>query len=170
MENELKEIKKNDFIGIGGKYLVFKLDECDYGIPIFLINEIIGLLEITPVPKTPLYMKGIINLRGTIIPIIDLRLKLDMLEKGYDPNTCIIIVNSPDNEKGFVGLAVDRVSEVFDISASDIEPSLKYDLSTASDFLEGIGKIKDKIIMLLNIPSIINFDETKGYVKDNANL
>lgn len=170
MENELKEIKKNDFISTGGKYLVFKLDERDYGIPIFLINEIIGLLDITPVPKTPLHMKGVINLRGTIIPIIDLRLKLDMLEKEYDSNTCIIIVNSSDNEKGFVGLTVDRVSEVFDISASDIEPSLKYDLSTASDFLEGIGKIKDKIIMLLNIPSIINFEETNGYVKDSANI
>jgi purine-binding chemotaxis protein CheW len=164
MENLLMDSEQSTSCIEGGKHLVFKLNERDYGIPILLVNEIIGLLDITPVPKTPTFLKGVINLRGTIIPTIDLRLKLDMTAKEYDERTCIIIVSSADSPKALVGLLVDMVSEVFDIPTSDIEPPLRTDLVGDVDFLKGIGKIKDKVIMLLNISSIINFEEIFKYV------
>lgn len=169
MSDSIDKICKDEF-AIGGKYLIFRLDERDYGIPILLVNEIIGLLNITPIPKTPSYIKGVINLRGNIIQTIDLRLKLDMQEKAYDVQTCIIIVKFSDNEKDIMGLIVDMVSEVLDIQDSNIEVPLNCNLVAGSNLLSGIGKIKDKVIMLLNIPSIINFEEINHYMDNSLDI
>lgn len=142
------------------KFLAFCLDKSDYGIPILKVNEIIGIVPITQTPKSPNYVKGVINLRGKIIPIIDLRLKLGMEEKKYDPSTCIIIINlEKDNETKQVGLVVDLVSEVCNIHASDIEEPPCYGIGIKSEILEGIGKIKNKVFMLLNIENIILSEE-----------
>lgn len=155
METLLGDFEKQEVKMLGGKYLVFTLEKRSYGISILSVNEIIGLLDITPIPKLPTYVKGVINLRGAIIPVIDLRLKLEMQEKEYDERTCIIIVNSNEEQNEQVGLIVDMVSEVFDIPNSDIEPSLKYNATNNAFFLEGIGKINDQAIMLLRVSSII---------------
>lgn len=154
-----------------GKHLIFKLSNRDYGIPIRFINEIIGLMDITPVPETPFFLKGVINLRGKIIPVVDLRLKFKMPEKDYDEKTCIIIVNLiSDNKKNeFIGLVVDMVSEVYNIPSSEIETSLQYGLDSEGKYLTGIGKIKEKVVMLLNIESIINIETINGILNQNKN-
>ena len=144
-----------------GKHLIFQLGERLYGIPILKVNEINGLMDITPVPKTPNFMKGIINLRGKIIPVMDLRLKFDMPEKEYDEQTCIIIVNIPvGNEKKQIGILVDTVSEVYDIPMSEIEAPPSYGTNNSEEsFLNGIGKVKGYVVMLLNIEKVVFSEE-----------
>lgn len=138
-----------------GKHLIFELAKRGYGIPILKVNEIIGIIDITPIPKSPAFIKGIINLRGKIIPIMDLRLKFGMPEKEYDKQTCIIIVNvSFGGIINQIGLIVDIVSEVFDIPVSEIEAPPKYG-SDKEEFLNGVGKVKGSVIMLLNIEKAI---------------
>lgn len=150
-----------------GKFLTFNLDENDYGIPILKVSEIIGITKITPVPKTPDFIKGVINLRGKIIPAMDLRLKFGMPEREYDQNTCIIIINlDVNNGQKQVGVIVDIVSEVCNILASDIEEPPTYGSSEDSDFLNGVGKIKDKVVMLLNIEKVIFAEEIMHLFKD----
>ena len=150
------------------KYLMFFLDEEYYGIPILKVNEIIGLMEITHVPRTPEFMKGVINLRGKIIPVMDLRLKFNMQERVYDEQTCIIIVEIViQNKKHFIGLVVDKVAEVVKIYNSDIESPPQYGQDAESGFLTGIGKVKDKVVMLLEIEMIVNCKEVVNLINEN---
>lgn len=151
------------------KYLMFYLNEENYGIPILQVNEIIGVMEITPIPKTPNFMKGIINLRGKIIPVIDLRLKFSMEERKYDQLTCIIIVELViAGHKSFVGVVVDKVAEVVNVYSNDVELPPQYGQEDENNFLTGIGKVKDKVVMLLDIESIINCQELVNLIKNNA--
>lgn len=143
-----------------GKHLVFLLEERGYGIPIMDVSEINGIVDITPVPKTPNYIKGIINLRGKIIPVMDLRLKFGMPPREYDEQTCIVIVNIvKNNVKKQIGVIVDTVSEVFNIPTSEIEPPPTYGTQADDGFLNGIGKVKDKVVMLLNIEKVVYSEE-----------
>lgn len=143
-----------------GKYLTFCLGKEDYGIPILKVREIIGMMEITHVPKTPEFIRGVINLRGKIIPIMDLRAKFGMEIKEYNERTCIIVVEVNIEEKRRqMGVVVDMVSEVLNIQKNEIEASLDYGATVEGDFLTGMGKIKGKVIMLLNIDKIVICDE-----------
>ena len=143
-----------------GKHLTFSLGNEEYGIPILKVKEIIGLLEITHVPQTPEFIKGVINLRGKIIPIMDLRLKFKMPERGYNERTCIIVVEVLIHEiKRLMGIVVDTVSEVVNIQSSEIEPPPQYGTKVEAGFLTGMGKVKGKVVMLLNIEQIINCEE-----------
>lgn len=152
------------------KYLMFLLNSEYYGIPILKVNEIIGLMEITPIPRTPDFMKGIINLRGKIIPIMDLRLKFKMSERAYDEQTCIIIVEIPINGKeGFIGVVVDQVAEVVNVLGSEIELPPQYGQENENGFLTGIGKVKEKVMMLLDIEKIVNCQEVVKMINDNKN-
>lgn len=151
------------------KYLMFLLDEEYYGIPILKVNEIIGLMEITKIPRSPIYMKGIINLRGKIIPIMDLRLKFKMTERTYDEQTCIIIVEIPfDNKINFVGIVVDKVAEVVNVNNSEIELPPQYGQEGGNEFLTGIGKVKEKVVMLLDIEMVVNCQEMVNLVAENT--
>lgn len=150
-----------------GKHLIFQLKDREYGVPILTVNEIIGIMKITPIPKTQDFIKGIINLRGKIIPVMDLRLKFQMPEKEYDEQTCIIIVNIQVGKiTKQIGVIVDVVSEVFNIPTSEIEAPPKYSSTKEEDFLSGIGKIKDKIVMLLNIEKVIYSEEMIKVLSD----
>lgn len=143
-----------------GKYLTFLLGNEDYGIQILQVKEIIGLMEITQVPRTPQFIKGVINLRGKIIPIMDLRLKFGMIEGDYNERTCIIVVEVVINgQKRLMGIVVDTVSEVLNIAQNEIESAPEYGTQVDGGFLAGMGKIKGKVIMLLNIEQIVNCDE-----------
>jgi purine-binding chemotaxis protein CheW len=144
----------------GGKFLTFLLGKEVYGLPIKKAKEIIGMMEITHIPKTQGYIKGVINLRGKIIPIVDLRLRFGMEEKTYTDRTCIIVieVNATETMR-LVGMAVDAVSEVVNIQKSDIEPPPQYDAQIEGDFLSGLGKTKEKVIMILDIEKILNREE-----------
>lgn len=151
------------------KYLMFFLNDEHYGIPILQVNEIIGLMEITPIPRTPEFLKGIINLRGKIIPVLDLRLKFSMDKKAYDEQTCIILVEvNINNLKNVIGIVVDKVAEVVKIYRSDIELPPKYGQDNEHGFLTGIGKVKDLVVMLLDIEEIINCNELNKYINNNT--
>jgi len=154
-----------------GKHLTFSLGKEEYGIPILKVKEIIGMMEITHVPQTPDFIKGVINLRGKIIPIMDLRLKFKMPEKEYNERTCIIVVEVATNEaKMLMGIVVDTVSEVLNIQGSEIEPPPQYSNNKIeSGFLTGLGKVKGKVVMLLNIESIINCEEMITLFNSSAN-
>lgn len=143
-----------------GKHLIFELDQRNYGMPIMEVSEVNKLIKITPMPKTPDFIKGIINLRGRIIPVMDLRLKFGMPEKEYDPETCIIIVNlKVGKTKEQMGVIVDRVSEVFDIPLSEIDAPPDCGTKAEEEIFTGIGKIKGKLVMLLNLKKILHSEE-----------
>lgn len=150
-----------------GKHLIFQLEKRDYGIPILTVNEIIGIMSITPIPKSPEYVKGIINLRGKIIPIMDLRLKFGMPEKEHTEETCIIIVNIRYKDAiKQIGIVVDIVSEVVDIPSSEIEDPPEYGVGANQDCLSGIGKVKEQVVMLLNIEKVIYSEEVIGLLSN----
>lgn len=138
------------------KYLTFELEQESYGIPILKVKEIIGMMNITHVPRLPKFVKGVINLRGKIIPVIDLRLKFGMEEKNYDDRTCIVVVElkTEDGVKTS-GIIVDMVQEVIDIDNSNIEPPPQRSSDVNNNFLMGIGKVKDKVIILLDAEKVL---------------
>lgn len=139
-----------------GKYLTFVLNNEEYGLEILKVREIIGVMDITPVPQTPPFVKGIINLRGKVIPVVDLRLKFTMPEIEYTKETCIIVV---DIGSRLMGIIVDTVSEVLDIATKDIEPTPSLGSDIKTDFILGMGKIKGKVKILLDINRVLTFDE-----------
>ncbi len=138
------------------KFLTFVLGSEEYGIEILRVREIIGLMDITIVPQTPDYMKGVINLRGKVIPVIDLRLKFSMQEEEHTQETCVIVAEVNNTS---IGIIVDSVSEVLDIKSGEIEetPSLGQGIDT--DFIMGLGKAEDKIIILLDIERVLSSEE-----------
>ncbi|MGE5559420.1 MAG: chemotaxis protein CheW [Bacillota bacterium] len=143
-----------------GKYLVFSLKEEYFGLPITKVKEIIGLMDITHVPKMPAYMKGVINLRGKIIPIMDLQVRFGMEGTQYSERTCIIVTEVQIQDiKRLMGIVVDVVVEVANIQSEDIEPPPQYEDKTDMSFLTGIAKGKDKVILLLEIECILNREE-----------
>ena len=142
------------------KLLTFSLGSEGYGISILKVKEIIGMMDITPVPRTPEFIKGIINLRGKIIPVLDLRLKFAMDEKEYNERTCIIVVEvDVNNIQKLLGVVVDMVSEVVTISSEQIEPPPEYGTSLEHNSISGIGKIKDRVVIILDINEVFLCDE-----------
>ena len=153
----------------GGKFLTFLLDQEIYGIPIKKAREIIGVMEITHIPKTKNYIKGVINLRGKIIPIIDLRLKFGMTEKPYTDRTCVIVIEIVTEQAHYlVGVAVDTVAEVINIQKNEIDLLPEYDAQFENDFLAAIGKLKDRVVMILDIEQILS-GEDLTYLKQKIN-
>jgi purine-binding chemotaxis protein CheW len=157
----------------GGKYLTFGLGNEGYGIPIRQVREIIGMMEITPIPKTPVFIKGIINLRGKIVPVVDLRLKFGLPEQPYSDRTCIIVVEiQSGGQQRLFGLVVDMVLEVVNVQAGDVEPPEQYDSVIDGKFMTGIGKLKNKVIVLLEMDQMLaqeeltSLKETKGVVEN----
>jgi purine-binding chemotaxis protein CheW len=140
----------------GGKFLTFFLAGEEYGIEILSVHEIIGMMPITSVPGTPEYICGIINLRGKIIPIVDLRSKFGMESKEQTSETCIIVVHVQGVE---VGIVVDRVSEVLNIAGGDIEPPPSFGKEVNTEYILGIGKSQSKVKILLNIDRVISSDQ-----------
>jgi purine-binding chemotaxis protein CheW len=140
----------------GGKFLSFFLKDEEYGIEILKVQEIIGMLPITRVPRTPESVKGVINLRGKIIPVTDLRSRFGMEEREITTETCTIVVQAAGLE---IGVIVDKVSEVLDIADAEVEdvPSFGTDVST--DYLLGIGNTNGRVRLLLDIDKILSGKE-----------
>ncbi len=143
-----------------GKYLTFNLADEEYGIGILKVKEIIGMAPITAVPQTPDFVKGVINLRGKVIPVVDLRRRFGMEEIAYTERTCIIVVEI-DGQAGTImmGIVVDSVSEVLSIKGEDIEaaPSFGTDLDTR--YILGMAKMEGGVKLLLDIDRVLNADE-----------
>ena len=157
-EAEVKRRKSRSFEA--GKFLTFKLGEESYGIAVLKIREIIRMQKITPVPQMPKYVKGVINLRGKVFPVIDMRLKFGLGEETVTERTCIVVVQIPgrDNTPTSVGLIVDAVEEVVTIGEDEVEETpdiAQFD----SEYILGIAKIKGEVTTLLDIDSVI-LDET----------
>jgi Chemotaxis signal transduction protein len=135
-----------------GKYLTFSLGNEMYGIEICYVTEIIGIQAITEVPELPAYMKGIINLRGMIIPVMDVRLRFKKPYQEYNNRTCIIVIKENDNS---IGLIVDRVAEVLMIGEEDIvnPPSI---MNAAQRFIKGMGKTGNEVKLILDCNMLIN--------------
>ena len=131
-----------------GKYLTFSLAGEEYGLEILKVREIIGMMDITAVPRTPAFIKGVINLRGKVIPVVDLRLKFGLPEGQRTEETCTIVVDVGSVETGII---VDKVSEVLDIAAGDIEDTPSFGSSVDTEFILGMGKAKGKVTILLDV-------------------
>ncbi len=140
---------------LGGKYLTFQLDNEEYGVEILKVREINGLLDITKVPQTPDFVEGVINLRGKVIPVIDLRAKFGLQRTSYNEQTCIIVVDVGM----LMGIIVDTVSEVNDIPENAIEPPPSLGRSVDTSFILGMGKVKDEVKILLDINKVLTVDE-----------
>lgn len=144
------------------KFLSFCLGKEEYGVEILRIREIIGVLDITPLPQTESYVKGVVNLRGKIIPVIELRNKFGMPSIEYDEETCIIVVEVNEAESGEqfeMGVIVDNVREVKNIARSQIEPAPKFGYSLNTDYILGMGKVTEgeaqRVLILLDIDKVL---------------
>ena len=145
---------------IDQKLLTFSLGGEGYGVSILKVKEIIGMLEINPVPRTPEFIKGVVNLRGKIIPVMDLRIKFGMDQQEYNERTCIIVVEASLNgSQRLIGVVVDMVSEVVNISSEQIEPAPEYGMALEHNFILGIGKIKDRVVIIIDIEEVFLCDE-----------
>ena len=143
-----------------GKYLTFTLEDETYGIGILKVKEIIGMMPITSVPQTPEFVKGVINLRGKVIPILDLRLKFSMEPVPYSERTCIIVVEIDSDESTvLIGVVVDAVSEVLNIREEEIEPTPKFGTRLNTEHILGMAKMEGGVKILLNIDQVLSADE-----------
>ncbi len=147
-------------VDLEGKYLTFSLAGEEYGMGILKIKEIIGMMPITIVPRTPSFVKGVINLRGKVIPVVDLRLKFGMDEIGYTERTCIIVVEMKvQGGAVLIGIVVDSVSEVLNIKAADIEETPTFGTKVETDYLLGMAKMNGGVKILLNIDNVLDADQ-----------
>lgn len=146
---------------LAGKYLTFELGDEVYGLEILKVQEIIGMMNVTAVPKTPEFVRGVINLRGKVIPVVDLRQKFEMDAKEDTERTCIIMVQVAYNEDQVVtmGVIVDEVSEVLDIETSQIEPPPALGADIDATYILGMGKVDDKVVMLLDVDRVLSTGE-----------
>ncbi len=152
-----------------GKYLTFALGPEEYGLEILKVREIIGYMEITAVPQTPEYVRGVINLRGQVIPVVDLRSKFGMETAETTEQTCIIVVEiSQAGHKFSTGIVVDHVQEVLDIAGEHIEDAPQFGSNVATDFILGMGKIGDSVKILLDIDKVLSAVDISGMLNTAA--
>jgi len=146
---------------LAGKYMTFKLADEEYGLEILKVREIIGLMDITRVPKTEAFISGVINLRGKVIPVIDLRLKFGMPKVEATDQTVIIVVQFGFGDRELtIGIMVDEVLEVLNIPENQIEPTPSFGSGTnGTDFILGVGKADKRVIFLLDIGKTLGSDE-----------
>lgn len=150
---------------MAGKYLTFSLENEEYGVGILKVKEIIGVMPVTPIPKTPAHVKGVINLRGKVIPIIDMRLKFEMHEAEVNERTCVVVVEILNNEEqSLIGVVVDSVSEVINIADEEIEdaPDFGAGVEADSQYIVGMAKTGDGVKILLDIDQVITGEDI-GY-------
>lgn len=151
MDGKIKGLMEKE-----GKYLTFVLGTEEYGLEIMKVREIMGYLEVTSVPQTPHHVRGVINLRGQVIPVIDLRVKFGMDTVETTDATCIIVVEmSQDGRDVSVGVIVDQVSEVLDIAGEDIEESPNFGGGVNTDFILGMAKVENSVKTLLDIDKVL---------------
>ncbi len=159
MEQE-KSTNKADMSSLSGKYLTFKLGNETYGIQILKVQEIIGLMNITTVPRTPDFVRGVINLRGKVIPVIELRKKFNMESTEDTDHTCIIVVQvTGQNGLITMGVLVDEVSEVVDITGDQLEPAPSFGTNIDTAFILAMGKLGDSVVILLDIDKVLTAGE-----------
>ena len=156
---------QNDFFSGGPeKFLTFSLAREEYGISIMKIKEIIGMMPVTVLPQTPEYVRGVINLRGKVIPIIDLRCKFKLEQIEPTERTCIIVIETENNDQVqmLVGLIIDAVSEVINLKGDEVEPAPAMQTNLQDQLILGLAKCESGVKILLDIDKVINHDELTG--------
>ena len=171
MSTETQQIEQVDhtLLDKAGKYLTFALGAEEYGLEILKVREIIGHMAITAVPQTPEYVKGVINLRGQVIPVVDIRALFGMEPKQITEETCIIVVEVMRNNRTFsTGVVVDQVSEVLDIKGESIEEAPQLGTSVNTDFIMGMGKVNDSVKILLDIDKVMDCSELESFQENSS--
>ncbi len=162
-QTNTKESQSVQLAANEGKYLTFALGNEEFGLEILKVREIIGFMEVTAVPQTPPHVKGVINLRGQVIPVVDLRMNFGMEEAEVTEQTCIIVVEIDVDGRQFqTGIVVDRVSEVLDIAQKDIEDAPQFGSTVDTDFILGMGKIGESVKILLDIDKVLASTDLSG--------
>ena len=157
---EAAKAANNPEAGREGKYLTFALDNEEYGIGIMKVKEIIGLMPVTPVPRTPDYVLGVINLRGKVIPVIDLRLRFGMASVASTDRTCVIVVEVDGNAgRVLIGIVVDSVSDVLNIKEDDIEGDLTFGANLDTEYIFGMAKMEGGVKILVDIDKVLTSGE-----------
>lgn len=165
MQNKVLE-KQEVLTELAGKYLTFLLGEEGYGLEILKVQEIIGMQEITKIPRTPPYVKGVLNLRGKVIPVVDLRLKFGMQEQEVSRKTCIIVTQVQQAGSSLiVGIVVDEVSEVLEISGDQIEPAPAFGTQVDTNFILGMAKSETSVKILLDIDKVLSVEDVAALTK-----
>ncbi len=145
------------------QYLTFKLADETFAVEVAKVREILDFSTVTKVPQTPDFMRGVINLRGSVVPVVDMRLKFGMSETEKTVDTCIIVLEiTLDNETAVVGALADSVQEVLELEPENIEPAPRIGTKLNTDFLVGMGKQNETFIMILNIDKVFTLDELGG--------
>jgi len=154
------ELKSSLSPALAGKYLTFVLGDEYYGIGVLKIREIIRMLDITPVPQMPEYVRGVVNLRGKIIPVVDLRMRFRLAKAETSERTCIIVVqvDLASGAKTQMGLVVDAVEEVVQLQVSDLEETPNFGARLQSDYILAMAKIRGKVKTLLDIDRVVTAD------------
>ncbi len=146
-----------------GKYLIFHLGVEEFGTEVLKVREIMGLQDITSIPQVPPYVKGVINLRGKVIPVVDLRLRFGMEQETYTARTCIVVMRTRQAEEDLmIGMIVDGVVEVLNLMASDIEDTPDFGPGVVTPYLTGMAKIKGKVKILLDIDQVLSGTDLQG--------
>lgn len=147
------------------KYLTFHLAGENYGIEICYVIEIIGIQSITEVPDMPAFIRGVINLRGKVIPVMDIRARFRLPARDYDDRTCIIVINVDSTE---VGLVVDEVSEVADIPENNVEPAPRTSKNSDNSYIQGMGKMNNRVIILLDVHKLLFSNEMQRLIESSG--
>jgi len=162
MSTNVKEKKEDRFAGVADELLQlvsFNIGSEEFGVDILKVQEINRMAEITKVPQAPHYVEGVINLRGKVIPIVDLRKRFGLEIKEYDKNTRIVVVDIDNN---VMGMVVDSVSEVLRLPASTIEPPPEIVTGINSEYIKGVAKLEDRLLIFLDLSKVINMNEMGG--------
>jgi purine-binding chemotaxis protein CheW len=150
----------NEETKIANKYLTFVLATEEYAVDILRVQEIKGWNKPTPIPNTPEYLCGVINLRGTIVPIIDLRLRFGLERLPYGQMTVIVVVRVlSGNKERIMGIVVDAVSDVYDINETEVKPTPEFGSVINIEFVKGLANVSEKMIIILEIDALLNSDE-----------
>lgn len=161
MLNAVSEVNKSVVTGEEGQYVTFLLGDEEYGLEILAVQEIIGFTHITHVPHLPDFIKGVINLRGTVVPVIDLRLKFGLGQADYNNHTCVVVVKM---EERVMGMVVDVVSEVVNFPEGSVEPAPPFGTNIKADFIKAMGKVGDRLVIILDIDKVLSNDELAAIV------
>ena len=159
--NDMSDITdKINTEGEGTQFLTFILDNEAYGVEILRVQEIKGWTPVTRIPNTPEYMQGVLNLRGTIVPIVDMRMRFNLERVEYTPITVIIVLSvKSENGERVIGLVVDSVSDVIDVNAKDIKATPDFGTTLNTEFINGLATSNENMVMLLDVDKLLSVDE-----------
>jgi purine-binding chemotaxis protein CheW len=152
----------DDVTTVTSKYLTFVLATEEYAVDILRVQEIKGWNKVTPIPNTPDYICGVINLRGTIVPIIDLRLRFSLERQAYGPMTVVVVlkvISANNNKERTMGIVVDAVSDVYDVTEADIKPPPDFGSVISTEFVKGLATVGEKMVIVLDIDRLLNSNE-----------